>query len=102
MAIDIFVFTQGGNVDTIKNFELGVEKLDVTDFGTISISDALAALELAGSDTIINFGNGDKVILENVSVFDLGLDDFIFEELIDDIIVPEEPEVFTVTAYSYY
>lgn len=99
---DVFVFTQGGNVDTIKDFELGVDKLDVTDFGTISISDALAALELAGSDTIINFGNGDKVILENVSVFDLGLDDFIFEELIDDIIVPEEPEVFTVTAYSYY
>ena len=80
---DIFVFNTGGGVDTITDFEATGSDHDTVDFSALSSirnwSDlSRHHIEAAGADVVIDGCNGDKIILLNVDLADLGADDFIF------------------------
>ncbi len=72
---DVFIFEQGTGDDTVLNFEVGRDELDLSDFGFESFQDVLDAAEDQGDDTVIDLGNGDSVTLVGVSEADLSEND---------------------------
>lgn len=72
---DTFIFNFGCEDDRITDFELALDKLRIEveglSFGALTIS-------AQGSDTLIDYGNGDTILLDNVASVDLSVDDFIF------------------------
>ncbi|WP_057792965.1 Ig-like domain-containing protein [Roseovarius atlanticus] len=84
---DTFVFQDGHGVDTVGDFDAlnALEKIDLQAVTSIA---SLADLNLgsatsgaatqAGANVEINTGNGNLIILENVSLSDLDASDFIF------------------------
>ncbi|WP_434051247.1 MAG: BspA family leucine-rich repeat surface protein [Roseibium sp.] len=76
---DTFVFKDGYGNDTIGDF--AAEDFLEIDAGLAVNFDALLALmspENGGSNTVIDFGNGDTLTLEGVSISDLSADQFNF------------------------
>ena len=79
---DTFVFRPGGGADAIAGFVAGAgtdDRIDLKGFG--GIHDLAAVLALAtqvGADTVLNFGGGNSITLQNVTRADLDADDFLF------------------------
>ena len=73
---DTFVFQALDNgKDRIKDFENGIDKLDLRDFGFIDFDEVLALADDAGTSNFrIDFTASDRVIIENfrLSEFDMG------------------------------
>lgn len=72
---DIFAFSGDFGTDTIKDFELGVDKLAFTDFGPDFADHWTGSQE--GSDAVLTFGSDTSVRLEGVNFADLTEDDFV-------------------------
>lgn len=80
---DAIVFALGGDIDTLRDFAAGAGSEDVIllmGFGAAfdSFAEVIAAATDDGTDTTIDFGGGDLLIIRNVVVGDLSADDFIF------------------------
>ncbi|WDI32474.1 hypothetical protein PUV54_04605 [Hyphococcus flavus] len=80
---DTFLYNAGNDIDLITDFAAGMGTEDVielnnfgTDFDTFA--EVMAAATDDGTDTTINFGNGDLIILQNVLATNLHEDDFAF------------------------
>lgn len=73
---DVFRFESGSGIDVITDFE----SIDRLDFGTFfsDASQIFGASTQDGSNTLIDFGNGDSVTLENFAVSDLTQSNFLF------------------------
>lgn len=79
---DLFVFLAGFGTDRIIDFRAGAGSPDRILFRDTEVADFTDVLSLAsnvGSSVHINFSNGDKLILKNLSIADLHADDFLFE-----------------------
>jgi Ca2+-binding RTX toxin-like protein len=77
---DNFVFAPHGGTpshDTITDFTVGLDKLDVRAFGALLSTSPPAAVQ-QGSDTLITLDSDDTVLLKNVNVSSLHNSDFIF------------------------
>lgn len=77
---DTFVFKEGYGNDTIGDFDETGDLIEIS-AGIATDFDALLALmsdENGGTDTVIDFGNGDTLTLEGVSISDLSADQFSF------------------------
>jgi len=61
---DSFVFDMNSGHDTITDFELGVDTFDLEGGQTIS------SLSASGPDTLVTFGDGSTVLLQNLVVAD--------------------------------
>lgn len=64
---DTFVYATGGGADTITDFAVSVDRLDLTAF---SSSEALAAFNgrtSSGGGTLLTFGAGQTILLQGVS-----------------------------------
>ncbi len=77
---DKFVFGIGNGENTITDFTAGSgtdDLINLTDFDTLTTLSSVTALatEVSG-DTTIDFGNGDKLILQGVTISSLHDDDF--------------------------
>ncbi|WP_375230151.1 CHRD domain-containing protein [Roseobacter sp. S98] len=72
---DTFAFGPGFGRDVIQDFELGVDRLDFSDFGP----DFAAQVSVTQSESgaMFSFGSAGGVVLEGVSAADLTDDDFI-------------------------
>ncbi len=80
---DRFIFTRGGDADTILDFTAGagtVDTIDVSAFGAAfnTIGEIRAATTDVGGDAVIDFGGGDTLTLIGVQASQLSFDDFIF------------------------
>jgi Ca2+-binding RTX toxin-like protein len=79
---DTFIFGPGGGADTIVGFAAGAgteDRIDLKQFAAIQDFTAVLALATqAGADTVLNFGPGNSVTLQNVTRTSLDADDFIF------------------------
>ena len=80
---DVVYFGDGDGTDTVSDFVAGAGVTDTvrllrfgTDFDTFS--EVIAAASDNGSDTTIDFGQGDILTLNGVLVSELNVDDFIF------------------------
>ena len=89
---DTIVFADGDGGDFVADFQAGAGTPDVIDLtGVAAVSSLASVLALAtefGSDTFINFGNGDSLMLTGVVMSDLHEDDFIFAS--SNLIVGDE------------
>ncbi|GKQ54703.1 calcium-binding protein [Bradyrhizobium sp. Ce-3] len=81
---DTYVFKPGAGSDVIADFVAGAgtdDEIDLRAFKAAGIHDLTAVLALAtpvGADTVIDFGGGNVLTLDNVTKTDLSNDDFIF------------------------
>ena len=79
--MDTFVYAPGHGADTIKDFQDGLDRIDLSDFTGISGFSDLSAKQ-DGDDVVIDFssyGNvGDSITLENFDLANLNAEDFIF------------------------
>ena len=73
---DTFVFTAGTGGDVIGDFTAGQDKIDISAFG-LSFAQAQANFIQNGNVGAINLGNGDFIVLHNVTMSALTASDFI-------------------------
>ena len=76
---DLFVAEWMTGVDLITDFEIGVDAIDVSDFGFAGFDDLLAGATQDGADLLIELSgmSGDALILEGIAKDDLLEGDFI-------------------------
>lgn len=79
---DVFIFHRGFGTDTISDFDV-LYSIDIIDVSRISDFDGFEDLMenhvmQVGADTLIEDGNGNSILLENVNSADLSADDFLF------------------------
>ena len=79
---DRFVYAPGNGADLIFGLVAGAGTDDRIDLGAFqnitSLTDILGRATQVGADTVINFGGGDTLTLQNVVRSSLSADDFIF------------------------
>jgi Ca2+-binding RTX toxin-like protein len=81
-ADDTFVYATGDGADTIGDFIAGVGSLDKIDLSGVAGLDTFAQLQALFTEpmlgmTVIDFGNGDTITLQNVASVLLHQDDFL-------------------------
>ncbi|MEL6433561.1 MAG: calcium-binding protein, partial [Pseudomonadota bacterium] len=72
---DTFVFEEGFGTDIVLDFQLGVDRLDFSDFG--SDFDLSSHVSQDGSDAVVSFASDASVRIEGVDAAQLTEDDFI-------------------------
>ena len=78
LGADTFFFGPGDmGADQVSDFENDIDQLDLRYVGFASEQDVLNAAFAAGSNTVIDFGNGNSVVLENFAFQDFDSDDFL-------------------------
>jgi hypothetical protein len=70
------VFTAGTGGDVIGDFTQGQDRIDISAFG-LSFAQAQANFSQVGGYGAINLGNGDFIVLHNVTMSQLTASDFI-------------------------
>jgi len=70
---DTFVFAPSDGQDIIKDFDLGLDMIDLTAHNLTSFNEL--SILIIGGDTVIDFNNGDTITIENVT----NLDEFSFQ-----------------------
>lgn len=76
---DVFIFTTGTGTDRIKDFEDGIDVIDLASFALASsFADVLAAATQVGANIRLDFNASNSIILENVDLADLDAMDFAF------------------------
>lgn len=73
---DMFVFAPGSGADLIGDFAPGSDRIDLSAFG-YSWAGVQEAMGQNGGDTFINLLNGDIVVLQGVTISQLGQGDFL-------------------------
>src|SRR5262249_26420505 len=75
-----FVYETGGGDVVITDFSPAEgDKIDLTGLSAVDdLSGLLADAIQVGGDTVIDFGNGDKLTLQNTSASQLAADGFLF------------------------
>jgi serralysin len=73
---DTFVFTSGNGGDVIGDFERGQDKIDLSAFG-FTFAQLQANFIQNGNVGAINLGNGNLIVLHNVTMSQLTASDFI-------------------------
>ncbi len=75
---DTFVFGPGSGSDKIKDFEAGIDHIDLQAYGLIDSQSFLDNAYDHYGNTILDLGNGDQIELANFDVRALDTDDFTF------------------------
>jgi Ca2+-binding RTX toxin-like protein len=75
---DVFVFARGSGSDVLRDFEDGLDRIEI-DTASTGIT-GLAGLGLAqqGNHVLVDLGQGDDILVRNTQLADLGVADFDF------------------------
>lgn len=73
---DKFLLRKGMGVDTIEHLD-GGDRIDVRDFNVASFQTLINAARQVGHDVQIDFGNGDKLVIEDTRISNLHAEQFI-------------------------
>ena len=74
---DTFRITSGTGLDIIADFQLGIDRLDVSAYGFTSLAQLKGQMVQVGTDIALNLDNGDQVILIGVNAANLGAADVV-------------------------
>jgi Ca2+-binding RTX toxin-like protein len=74
---DTFVFKRGTQTDIVGDFNVGQDKLHISDYGFATVGAAKAAMTQVGVDIVFNLGGGDLVILQAVGINTLTSAEFV-------------------------
>ncbi|MBV9861795.1 MAG: Hint domain-containing protein [Alphaproteobacteria bacterium] len=89
-ATNLFVYS--GGADTITNFRAGAGSGDVLDLsdapGVSGFTQAMGDATQSGNNTVLDFGNGHTITLDNVTKSTLASSNFVFEPIVADIQAP--------------
>lgn len=76
---DNFVFHKGNDIDTVRDYADGEDKIAILGFASItSFAELQPHLHQHDLDVWITFGHGDKLVLQNTNVAALDAGDFSF------------------------
>ncbi len=75
---DLFVFDPGMGRDRIADFQPGIDRLLLRGLGVASFAQLLAATADGGEGAVIEFGDGQRLVLQGVSEARLGAADALF------------------------
>ena len=78
-------FATGFDVDTVFNFDAAADTVSLEGFSIVDWSDLLLTASESSGDTTFNFGNGDSLILQNVTLAELSATNFT----IDGAVLPD-------------
>ncbi|MEP3264689.1 MAG: CHRD domain-containing protein [Hyphomicrobiales bacterium] len=74
---DTFIFNEGDGIDTIVDFEAGVDSIDLRDFGPdFDVAGALSNAQQDGDDAVLSLGEAASVRLAGIDVDSLSENDF--------------------------
>jgi len=76
---DTFVISLGNGFDIIRDFAAtgsGADIVRLNGFAVTSFADLAKYMAQVGSDTVLDFGNGDGVVLQGVAMADLTANNF--------------------------
>ena len=73
---DVYLIRRGTGMDLIKGFEAG-DRIDLRDFGFSSFDSVLDATRQSRSDVIIDLGNHDRLLVQNVTIDGLAPEQFV-------------------------
>lgn len=74
---DILVFEMGGDRDTVKGFQDGLDKIDLTNFNFSNAATAKSFASNVSGDVVFDFGDGDVLTIEGISRGALSGADFL-------------------------
>ena len=76
---DVFVYkdTATDGYDRIKDFENGIDRIDLTDFGFSSFADVSALTSQISGGVKVNFGGGNVLLLEGLALGDFDVGDVL-------------------------
>lgn len=74
---DTYVLATGGMRDTIADFEIGADVIDLTDFGFASFDEVKLQLASGRTGAIIDFGDGDKLVIAGIAADGLDAGSFL-------------------------
>ena len=74
---DIFVFERGSGGDAIGDFQIGVDRIDLSAFGLVNFAQVETMLGENGGTSFLALGNGDLIVLNGVARASLSARDFI-------------------------
>ncbi len=74
---DLFIFGTNYDIDTITDFKKG-DRIEINAGLVDTFSEVKALMKDTGKDVSIDFGNGDKLLIKNVDIPDLGTSVFLF------------------------
>lgn len=81
LGADTFVFKAGYGADTISDFGVGSDRIDLTGTASVhSLSDVLSRASQIGDDTVLDLGGGDGIKLLNVAKSSLTDSGFLFSD----------------------
>jgi Ca2+-binding RTX toxin-like protein len=84
VGADTFVYSIGGGADIVNDFNRGEgDKIDVTGVpGIFELSDIQSHASQQGLNTVIDFGGGNTITLNNIAVGSLVATDFVFNAIV--------------------
>lgn len=74
---DAFVFYRGDDRDVVRDFADNVDRIDLTSFNFANVAAAKSHATQVGSDVVFNFGAGDTVTINNITMNHLTSVDFL-------------------------
>ncbi len=74
---DQFVYYRGDDRDRILDFADNVDHIDLTDFNFAGVSAAKSFATQSGANVVFNFGSGDTLTINNITLAQLTAPDFI-------------------------
>ena len=75
---DVFVFDAGMGFDRVLDFQPGADRLWLRGLGVASFSQPLAAAADGGEGVVVEFGDGQRLLLQGVAATELGAADVLF------------------------
>lgn len=75
---DLFIFRRSYDTDTITDFSVSQDKLDLSNTGIVD--KANLAIRQVGKSTVISLGGGDETVLNNVTASKLTSKNFVFSK----------------------
>ncbi len=72
LGADVFIFESAGGQDTVDDFKIGKDRLDI--IGEGGIDDILEQARDTAEGVLIDFGEGDSLLLRDVTLTGLGED----------------------------
>lgn len=76
---DTFRFRPGLDRDVIRDYEDGVDRIDLTGFGLSGLADVKSAARKISDGLVLDFGDGDSLVIRGYAVGEMSLSDFLLD-----------------------
>jgi hypothetical protein len=97
---DKFLLRKGMGVDTIEHLGAG-DRIDIRDFHVASFQTLINSAKQIGHDVQIDFGNGDKLVIEDTRISNLHADQFIIANEVKGPSSSQNPYLLSSESHVY-